>query len=125
MDCMEMNCHNEFHLEYCFICHSAPALAAFPSILLTDAFIYLLSIQYPFYSSFSPVTAADRSLLVPFQFPLKPSMPACTTTPICSAFEVTIGIIVLIVELHFLNASEKHHDAFIDVHEHSKQQHSA
>ena len=39
---MEMNCHNEFHLEYCFICHSAPALAAFPSILLITVFIYLL-----------------------------------------------------------------------------------
>ena len=41
----------------------------------------LPSIQHPLYSSFSPVTAADRSLLVLFQFPLKPSMPTCTTVP--------------------------------------------
>ena len=32
-----------------------------------------LFIQSPLNSSFSPVTTADRSLLVPFQFPLKPS----------------------------------------------------
>ena len=38
------------------------------------------SIQFPLYSSFSPVIAADRRLLVPFQFPLKPSMPTCTTS---------------------------------------------
>ena len=35
--------------------------------------LLLPSIQFPLYSSLSPVTAPDRSLLVPFQFPLKPS----------------------------------------------------
>ena len=39
------------------------------------------SILSPLYSSFSLVTAADRSLLVLFQFPLDPSMPACTISP--------------------------------------------
>ena len=39
------------------------------------------SFHSPLCSSFSPVIAPDRRLLVPFQFPLKPSMPACTTTP--------------------------------------------
>ena len=39
---MDMNCHNEFYLEYCFIPHGAPALAAFSSILLIIVFIYLL-----------------------------------------------------------------------------------
>ena len=37
------------------------------------------SFQSPLCSSFSPVTAADRSLLVPFQFPLKPSKSIRTT----------------------------------------------
>ena len=40
---MDMNCYDAFHLEYCFICHGAPALAAFASILLITAFIYLFS----------------------------------------------------------------------------------
>ena len=39
------------------------------------------SFRSPLCSSFSPVIAADRSLLVLLQFPLKPSMPARTTTP--------------------------------------------
>ena len=39
------------------------------------------SIQSPLYSSFSPVIAADRRLLVPFQFPLKPSTSMRTTFP--------------------------------------------
>ena len=43
--------------------------------------------------------------------------------PIRCAFEVTVGNIVQILVLHFLNASEKHHDAFIDFHEHSELQH--
>ena len=81
MDCIDMNCYNAFHLEYCFMSHRVPEFTFSSSILLTDAFIYLLSIQYPFYSSFSPVIAANRSLLVPFHFPLKPSMPACITSP--------------------------------------------
>ena len=38
------------------------------------------SFQSPLCSSFSPVTAADRSLLLPFQFPLKPSTSVRTTT---------------------------------------------
>ena len=78
---MDMNCYDAFHLDSCFISHEAPALATFPSLLLITVFIYLLSVQYPLCSSFSPVNAADRRLLVPFQFPLKPSMPARTTSP--------------------------------------------
>ncbi len=39
---MDMNCYDAFHFEYCFVCHGAPALAAFPSILFTDVFIYLI-----------------------------------------------------------------------------------
>ena len=78
---MDMNCYDAFYLEYCFICHSAPALATFPSLLLITVFIYLLSVQYPLCSSFSPVTAADCSLFLPFQFPLKPSMSMHTTSP--------------------------------------------
>ena len=39
------------------------------------------SFRSPLYSSFSLVIVADRSLLVSFQFPLKPSMHACTTAP--------------------------------------------
>ena len=81
MDCMDMNCYDAFHLNSCFISHEAPALATFPSLLLITVFIYLLSVQYPLCSSFSPVNAADRRLLVPFQFPLKPSMPARATAP--------------------------------------------
>ena len=38
------------------------------------------SFQSPLCFSFSPVTAADRSLLLPFQFPLKPSTSVRTTT---------------------------------------------
>ena len=78
MDCIDMNCYDAFHLEYCFMSHRVPA---FPSLLLITVFIYLLSIQYPFYSSFSPVTAANRRLFVPFQFPLKPSMPTRSAVP--------------------------------------------
>ena len=81
MDCMDMNCYDVLHLEYCFICHGEPVLAAFPSILLIIVFFYLLFIQSPLYSSFSPVIAADRSLLVSFQFPLKPSSSMRTTAP--------------------------------------------
>ena len=40
---MVMNCNDVLYLEYCFICHGEPVLAAFPSILLTNVFIYLLS----------------------------------------------------------------------------------
>ena len=40
---MDISDNDVFHLEYCFICHGAPALAAFPSILLITVFIYLLS----------------------------------------------------------------------------------
>ena len=78
---MGMKWYDIFHLESCFICHPIPALAAFPSsspILLTVIFSNLPSTQFPFYSSFSPVIAADRSLLVLLQFPLKPSMPTRT-----------------------------------------------
>ena len=78
---MDMNCYDASHLEYCFVCQGAPALAAFASILLNIVFFYFLFIQSPLYSSFSPVIAPDRRLLVPFQFPLDPSMPACTTSP--------------------------------------------
>ena len=39
------------------------------------------SIQSPLYSSFSLVIVADRRLLVPFQFPLKPSSSMRTTAP--------------------------------------------
>ena len=39
---MDMSDYDVFHLEYCFVCHGAPALAAFPSILLITVFIYLL-----------------------------------------------------------------------------------
>ena len=39
---MGMNCYDVFHLEHCFVCHGAPALAAFPSILLITVFIYIL-----------------------------------------------------------------------------------
>ena len=78
---MDMNCYDVLHLEYCFICHGEPVLAAFPSILLIIVFFYLLFIQSPLYSSFSPVIAANRRLFVPFQFPLKPSMPTRTTAP--------------------------------------------
>ena len=39
------------------------------------------SFQSPLCFSFSPVTAADRSLLLPFQFPLKPSTSVRTTSP--------------------------------------------
>ncbi len=81
MDCIDMNCYDAFHLEYCFMSHRVPGFPFSSSILLTDVFIYLLSIQYPFYSSFSPVTAADRSLLVPFQFPLKPSTSMRSAVP--------------------------------------------
>ena len=35
---MEMNDQDVFHLEHCFVCYSAPALAAFPSILLIIVF---------------------------------------------------------------------------------------
>ena len=42
MDCMDTNWYDVFHLEYCFVCHGAPALTAFPSILLLTAFIYFL-----------------------------------------------------------------------------------
>ena len=42
MTCMDMNDHDIFHLEYCFMFHRAPALAAFASILLITVFIYLL-----------------------------------------------------------------------------------
>ena len=38
-------------------------------------------IQSSLNSSFSPVTAVDRSLLVPFQFPLKPSTTMRATVP--------------------------------------------
>ena len=41
-DCMDMNWYEAFHLEYCFVFHGAPALAAFPFILLITVFIYLL-----------------------------------------------------------------------------------
>ena len=40
---MSLNDYDAFHLEYCFIPHRAPALAAFPSILLITVFIYLFS----------------------------------------------------------------------------------
>ena len=40
----------------------------------------LPSFQSPLYSSFSPVIAADRSLLMPFHFPLKPSTSMPTTS---------------------------------------------
>ena len=40
---MILNDYDAFHLEYCFIPHEAPALTAFPSILLIIVFIYLLS----------------------------------------------------------------------------------
>ena len=78
---MDMSDYDVFHLEYCFISHEAPALTAFPSILLIIVFFYLLFIQSPLCSSFSPVIAADRSLLVPFQVPLKPSTSMRTTVP--------------------------------------------
>ena len=39
MDCMSVNDYDVFYLEYCFICHSAPA---FPSLLLITVLIYLL-----------------------------------------------------------------------------------
>ena len=39
---MNMSDYDIFHLEYCFVCHGAPALAAFPAILLITAFIYLI-----------------------------------------------------------------------------------
>ena len=79
IECMDMSDYDIFHLKYCFIYHGAPALAAFPSILLITVFFYLLFIQSPLCSSFSPVTAADRSLLMPFQIPLKPSTYMRTT----------------------------------------------
>ena len=78
---MDMNCYDAFHLDSCFISHEAPALATFPSLLLITVFIYLLSVQYPLYSSFSLVIAVDRSLLVLLQFPLKPSTSMRTTFP--------------------------------------------
>ena len=78
---MDMNCYDAFHLDSCFISHETPALATFPSLLLITVFIYLLSVQYPLCSSFSPVTAADRSLLVAFQFPLKLSTTMRTAVP--------------------------------------------
>ena len=40
---MDMSDYDASHFEYCFVCHGAPALAAFPSILLIIVFIYLLS----------------------------------------------------------------------------------
>ena len=40
---MDLSDYDIFHLEYCIVCHGAPALAAFPSILLITVFIYILS----------------------------------------------------------------------------------
>ena len=39
---MDMSDYDVFHFEYCFVSHGAPALAAFPSILLITVFIYIL-----------------------------------------------------------------------------------
>ena len=39
---MDMSDYDVFHLEYCFISHEAPALTAFPSILLIIVFFYFL-----------------------------------------------------------------------------------
>ena len=39
---MDMSDYDVFHFEYCFVSHGAPALAAFPSILLITVFIYFL-----------------------------------------------------------------------------------
>ena len=77
---MDMNWYDVFHLGYCFISHDAPAFPSSTSILIT-VFIYLLPFNLHSILLFSPITTADRSLFVPFQFPLKPSMPARTTTP--------------------------------------------
>ena len=39
---MDLSDYDIFYLEYCFMFHRAPALAAFPSILLITVFFYFL-----------------------------------------------------------------------------------
>ena len=94
-----------FYLEYCFVSYGAPAFAAFASILLTDTFIYLLSSNFhSIHLSLLSLLLIEVSSVIPVS---SEAFNACAYhSPIRSAFEVAIGNIVLIVELHFLNASE-------------------